>query len=226
MNPSESAEKMQRVGWQSMPKIEDEIEPNIEFWNPHVKEIPPARKYFYLEHSGDQRGHPFSVTLNKITMDELRENYKNRKIDMPLLQGNWELMNHWITNMWEAVYNPIWQLQLHPGKDRKYAVISGQHRLRLLDAMDVNHIWFYDVEYPDYVPFRWRIGRRDLPPDLQRIVSKNERPPRKGTMSGTCEHCGQHTSWKKRTIGSKLDGVHMYCKKCGEENPYPWPGRL
>ncbi len=209
-----------------MLEIGDEIEPGIVFQNPHIKELPPARKYFYLKFSGDQRGHPFTVEFNRISMEELRENYAHRGIDMPKLHGNWGLMNHWISNMWGALYNPIWQLQLHPDKGRKYAVISGQHRLRLLDAMDVNHIWFYDVVYPDYEPFRWRIGRRDLPGDLQQIVLDNERPPRKGTMSGMCESCYQHTSWKKKTIGSKLDGVHMYCKKCGAENKYPWPGRL
>ena len=203
-----------------------EIEPDMVFQNKFIKQIPPSRNYYGFEYSGDQRGYPYSVSFNKISMKNLRENYKHRKIDMPEIQGNWELMNHWIQNMWEALYNPIWQLQSWPESGRKYAVISGQHRLRLLDAMDVNHLWFYDVYYPSYESGRWRIGRSDLPKELRDIVTKNERPPRKGTMSGICEHCGQQTSWKKKTIGSKLDGVHMYCKKCGEENQYPWFGRL
>ena len=145
---------------------------------------------------------------------------------MPPIRGNQSLMNQWIDNMWEALYNPIWQLRLHPGKGRKYAVISGQHRLRLLDAMDVNHLWFYDVSYPDYEPFRWRVGSSDLPRELRVIVGKNNRPPVNGTLNGVCGYCGERASWKKVTVGSKLDGVHLYCKRCGGENPYPWPGLL
>ena len=208
-----------------MPENGDEIQSDIVFHNPHIKEVPPSRPYYYVEYSGEHRGHPFSVKFNKITMGELRENYKNRRIDMPLIQGNWGRMNLWIENMWEALYNPIWQLQLRPEADRKYAIISGHHRFRLLDAMDASHIWFFDVSYPSYEAGRWRVGIAQLPKHLNKIAHMNSLPPLRGTMSGVCDHCGKNTSWKLKTI-NKIDDVRMFCPKCGRENPYPWPGRL
>jgi len=143
--------------------------------------------------------------------------------------GNWKLMNYWIESLWEALYNPITQLLFPPEeakkRHRKWAVIAGQHRLRLLDAMGINELWFYEADYPGFGQFDWRITERDLSEKTQEIYRSNHRAPRRGTMSGTCRHCGENTSWKKETY-HKLWDVRMKCKKCGRYNSYPYPGRL
>jgi len=190
--------------------------------------LPPERDYYYVYYEGTKRGgKPFNVELVKLNFEDVQWSFRKRAIDLPPKKGNYELMQHWIDNMWEALYNPIWLLKLRPGDKhlRTWAVVSGQHRLRLMDAMEPNHIWVYVSEY-GYERFDWRITRQDVSKKIRSIMELNDRPPRKGTMSGRCESCGELTAWKKVTVGSKLDGVHMYCKKCGEENPYPWPGRL
>ncbi len=51
----------------------------MKFSNQHIKRTPPPRDYFYLEFGGNQRGHPFSVRLNKVSMEELRRTINTEK---------------------------------------------------------------------------------------------------------------------------------------------------
>ena len=210
-------------------ELGEQFDPEIEFYNEHIQRLPPRRDYGYVFYEGTKHeGDCFNVDLVKIKFEDLRWNFKHRQIDLPSRSGDHELMQHWIDNMWEALYNPIWMLALREGDKhkRKWAVISGQHRLRLMDAMNPNHIWVYLSEYPSYGRFKWRITRGDVSKEVHEIMGQNDRAPKKGTVKGICEHCGKETRWRKLTVGSKLDGVHMYCRICGGENPYPWPGRL
>ena len=207
----------------------DEITPELNFSNPRIEKLPPMRTYKYLYYEGEKFGKPFTYELKSVPFEEVRDNYKNRYIDMPPVVGHWKLMNYWINSLWEALYNPITQLLFPPEeiekRHRKWAVIAGQHRLRLLDAMEVDTLWFYEADYPGFGQFDWRITEKDLSGEIQEIYRYNHRPPERGTMSGTCRHCGKYTSWKKETY-HKLWDVRMRCKKCGRYNPYPYPGRL
>ena len=194
------------------------IEPKIFFGNQHIKRFPPPRLYYPVEFSGiSSKGVEYKVSLLPISMDRMRKDLEGRAFDRPVIQGNWDLMRIWIDNMWDALYNPL-ELWLKP--DGKLGIIKGHHRFRLLDAMDANQFWAYVLEASGY-----KIGERDPPPAIKETILKNELPPRKGTRSGVCEHCGQETRWRMKTI-VRGKNVRMICLKCGKENPYPWNGEL
>lgn len=208
----------------------DLVTPRITFSNPNVEKIPEVRGYYYFNYEGEKRsGGWFRWELVCVPFEEIRESYKSRFIDMPPIHGNWKLMNYWVDSMWEALLNPIIQLRFRDDvarqRRRRWAVIGGQHRLRLLDAMGVNELWFYEVDYPTFGEGDWRVGYNDLDGDARKWFNLNHRDPRRGTMSGICRHCGESTNWKKETH-HKLWDVRMRCAKCGRYNPYPYPGRL
>lgn len=197
-------------------KLGGEFNSGMEFGNKYIKEAPFPRDYFYVGWEGTVGDKTFKIEFKKITMDEFHELYRHRERDLPRIQGNWETMNIWIKNIWDALYNPVTLMPVNAR--RRLGIVHGHHRLRLLDAMDVNHFWYYEVSA--------KVGRRKLPREITDIMQMNDEPPRRGTVSGSCIHCGENTRWKKVTSKSKLTGVKMFCMKCGEENPYPYPGRL
>lgn len=199
----------------------EEIEMGIKFGNPNIKNIPPQRHLTYLEYSGVHNLKPFHISLERTRMNDIRDCFKDRKMDLPTVEGNWDLMNIWIDNMWTALYNPI---KLLKHKQRKWAIIDGCHRLRLLDAMDADIVWFYEYTYA-YGPGDWRVSDSSLPSDIKEILRKNNRIPRKGTISGICNSCSTITNWSRPNM-KKISKEVQYCVKCGAENPYPYPGRL
>ena len=200
------------------------ITPNYIFNNPAIQRLPPQRDYFPVECRGEKNG-PFTFRLTSAPMDDIRYNFRKRRMDLPPVEGNWGNMQVWIDNMWEALFNPVWLLVLREEAGRKYAIIDGVHRLRLLDAMDATRVWFYEANYPGYATHAWRITSADLPPVTRSLVQQNRCTPRWGSRRGTCVHCGTETTWKKKTV-NRLSDIRMYCRACGEENPYPYPGML
>ena len=81
---------------------------------------------------------------------------------------------------------------------------------------------FQVVVYNQAIRF---IGRRELPVEVHSLMAMNDRPPENGTVGGTCIHCGELAGWRKTTV-DRVSDIRMHCKKCGGENPYPYPGRL
>ena len=193
------------------------VVPNYVFNNPHIKELPPQRDFSYIVHCGfSSRDVEYCLELDSVAIGELRECLRS-SLDVPTLLGNWDLMNVWIGNMWEALYNPIW-LWLKPGGG--FGIIHGHHRFRLLNKMDVERVWFYGLDARHY-----KIGKLMIPADVRQLMQGNDRAPRRGTVSGVCESCGERTRWSLKTFDRVTD-VRMFCKVCGAENPYPWPGQI
>ena len=193
------------------------ITPNFVFRNPRIEQIPPQRDYNYVEHTGvTSKDIEYHLCLDSIEIEKPRSWFTS-PLDVPKLLGNWDLMNHWIHNMWEALYNPLW-MWLKP--NNTIGIIHGHHRFRLLNAMDAEKIWFYGVKAVHY-----KIGNWLIPTEKVQLMRENDRPPRKGTVFGVCESCGQSTKWRKKTF-DRVSDVRLYCQECGVENPYPWPGRL
>ena len=194
-----------------------EVSSSYRFGNPEITEFPPTRDYYYVKHNGvSATGVEYIVELKYVDMDEMRS-YLHKYLDKPKILGNWELMNHWIQNMWEALYNP---LRLLRRADGKLGIMHGHHRFRLLDAMNSNRVWCYEL-----VAMTNKTGKMNYPPEIRILMLKNERPPRRGTVKVTCQSCGESTKWKRKTI-DRVSDVRLYCVSCGAENPYPWPGRL
>lgn len=193
------------------------ITPNYSFSNKYVKQIPPQRDYYYIEYEGiSENGTPYRYFFDSISLNELKKDLRN-PLEVPKRLGNWDLMNEWITNMWEALYNPI---NVWGRPDGKNAILKGRHRFRLLDAMGCKNVYFYRLEATTY-----KTGKLYIPNDIVKIISKNDRQPKKGTMDGICEHCGSYTKWKRVSINA-INDVRLYCRICGEENPYPWRGQI
>ena len=191
------------------------VAPNYVFNNPRIKEIPPQRDYYLVEHRGvTSRGVEYHLKLDSVEIGELRK-YLSSRLDVPPLLGNWDLMNCWIANMWEALYNPLW-LWIKPAGG--FGIIHGHHRFRLLNKMDAEKVWFYGLEAEHY-----KIGKLLVPPETRQLMRENDRVPRRGTVSGVCESCGKRTGWAKKTV-DRVSDVRMYCKIGGAENPYPWSG--
>ena len=180
-------------------------------------EAPPQRDYHYIEHVGvTSRDIKYVLKLDSVEIEALRDCLTS-PLDVPELLGDWVLMNHWIQNMWEALYNPLW-LWYNPNGD--LGIIHGHHRFRLLNAMDAERVWFYGLEAEHY-----KIGHLLVPLEIKQLMNENDRAPRRGTVSGVCEACGKKTGWAKKTF-NRVSDVRMYCKVCGAENPYPWPGQI
>ena len=198
-----------------------EIEMGIRFRNQEIVKIPPQRVLRYLNYRGFSKGKPFHVHLTSAPMKEIRECFGARKIDLPPVVGNWDTMNIWINNMWEALYNPV---KLLKHRERKWAIMDGCHRLRLLDAMDADLVWFYEYKY-EYARNDWRVPNSSLPRIILTIMERNNKPPRHGTYSGTCKNCGKSVKWSRPGMGKLIKDI-QYCSVCGAENPYPYPGRL
>lgn len=193
------------------------VTPNYVFNNPHIEEVPPQRDFYFIEHRGEtSKGIEYHLKLDSVETTELRK-HLTKHLDVPPLLGNWDLMNHWITNMGEALYNPLW---LWIKSDGALGIIHGHHRFRLLNKMDAERVWFYGLRAKHY-----KIGKLLIPPKIRGLMDENERAPRRGTVSGICESCGKRTGWTKKTI-DRVSDVRMYCKICGAENPYPWPGQI
>ena len=193
------------------------ITPDFKFRNPHIKEIPPHRDYHSIEHIGKtSRGIEYHLKLDSVEIENLRSWFTS-PLDVPKLFGDWELMNHWIHNMWEALYNPLWMWVKPNGT---LGIIHGHHRFRLLNAMDAEKVWFYGVKAEHY-----KIGKWLIPVEKVRFMKENDRAPRRGTIFGTCGTCGQETKWIRKTF-DRVSDVRLYCRKCDAENPYPWPGQI
>lgn len=193
------------------------VEPDYNFKNPHIEKIPPTRMLHPLEHTGvTTKDIEYTLKLESIKTSVLRK-HLTKPLDAPKLLGDWELMNEWIGNMWEALYNPIW---LWKKPDNGFGVIHGHHRFRLLNKMDAERIWYYGLTAKHY-----KIGKLQIPVEKKQLMNQNERAPIKGTVSGTCESCGQHQRWIRKTF-NRVNDVRMYCRICEEENPYPWRGQI
>ena len=200
----------------------EEIEMGIRFRNPKIEVTPPQRNLRYVECVGVTRGYPYTMKMKKVRMEDVGKSMK--KTDVPPVLGNWDNMNLWIRNMWEALYNPV---KLLNHKERRWAVMDGCHRIRLLDAMDADTIWIYEFDY-EYEIGRWRVAMSDIPTEAKIIMGFNDRSPVLGTVGGKCIHCGENTSWTRKAANKNTRLVQeiQFCKRCGGENPYPYPGRL
>ena len=163
----------------------------MEFNNSHIKRFPEPRDYYYVYHKGKN----FTFELCKVSMEQVRKECRLVKV-----LGDWDNMQVWIDNFWEALYNPVWLLQRV-----KLGVLHGHHRTRLLDAMDANHIWCYVVDK--------KITSKVLPRRVRGLMRRNNRNPKYGNRSGVCVKCGKKTRFKKRTF-NKVADVRMYCLKC------------
>lgn len=187
------------------------------FSNPRIERIPPPRELYPVNYSGiSSLGIPFTFNLQSITVSNFRGGLNH--IAVPKRLGNWTLMNEWIGNMWEALYNPIW-LWLY--KD-KYYIVHGNHRFRLLDAMGAERIYAY-IQVNDGDTYK--IGAVNLDAENEANRLANERPPKIGNVRGVCVKCGEKTRWVRKTFNVVSD-VRLYCKACGAENPYPWRGQI
>ena len=193
------------------------IEPNYIFKNQHIKNIPPPRTYHPINHTGvSTKNIHYKITLESIPRVEFKKHLHNA-LDVPKRLGDWDLMNEWIENMWEALYNPIW---IYKNPNGKLGVMHGHHRFRLLDAMRSNVVWAYMLTAD-----RSKIGNLQIPVETKNLMTQNDVAPIKGTVSGVCESCGQHQRWVRKTF-NRVNDVRMYCRICGEENPYPWRGQI
>jgi len=187
------------------------------FKNPHLVKTPPERPLYQVYHEGVSSKHvPYMLRLTPIKMSETRKHIKD-ELSAPRILGNWDLMNEWVENMWEALYNPIWLWKKPKGG---YGVMHGHHRYRLLDAMSPVMINAYVLDARHY-----KIGDLQLPPRVKELMKLNDREPVRGTVSGVCIHCGYEGRWSKKTF-NRISDVRLYCKSCEGENPYPWRGRL
>ena len=189
------------------------FDPDIQFANDAIDVIPPTRQYRYVIWTGEVDQKPCHVEMKCIPFETFHKQI-SRRSSLPPIQGNWDKMNVWIKNIWEALYNPVTLYRFH---ERRIGIVHGHHRLRLMHAMGVNHIWYYDLSL--------RVGRRKFPRRINRLMRSNDRRPRVGTVSGVCESCKRKTKWKRVTF-NRISDVRMYCKKCGEETLYPYPGVL
>ena len=180
-------------------------------------ELPSPRDYHYFEYyQGDSY-----IRLEKLSMDVMRKEFTSRKnYEMPPVLGNKKLLELWVENMCEAMYNPLWMRRFEDHKKGyKLGIFDGHHRLRLFDALGANYIW----------GFIQNVRHMETPTPIMNIRKLNMKEPNKGTKIGVCTHCGQKTRWTfKRESGHdhRLLGAKMICLKCDKENPYPWPGRL
>lgn len=193
------------------------IETNYNFRNPHIDKTPPNRSLHPVDHIGvTSKDIPYHLKLESIKISELRKHLRH-PLDVPKLLGDWDLMNEWIANMWEALYNPIW-LWVKP--DSGLGVIHGHHRFRLLNKMDAETVWYYG-----FTASHRKIGKLNIPAENAALIQQNERAPIHGTIEGVCETCGKFQRWVKKTF-NRINDVRMYCRLCGTENPYPWRGQI
>lgn len=193
------------------------IKTNYNFRNQHIEKTPPTRPLHLVDHHGvTSKDISYHLYLDSVKTSVLRKQFHN-PLDMPRLLGDWVLMNEWIINMWEALYNPIW-LWVKP--DKTYGVIHGHHRFRLLNKMDAETIWFYALDSEHH-----KIGDLKLPSLIKQAMKSNDRAPIQGTVSGPCHTCGKHQRWIKKTY-NRVNDVRMYCRRCGTENQYPWRGQI
>lgn len=187
------------------------------FHNPNIEETPPPRQLKYVEHLGrSTEDINYCLKLTQIRLNEMKP-FLSKPLDVPKRLGNWGLMNEWIRNMWEALYNPIntWR-----NPQRGWGIIKGHHRFRLLDAMEVESFYAYELTAKHY-----KIGDLNLPPRVTELMKGNDRAPRKGTVNGICETCGKNAKWIHKTF-DRVSDVKLYCNHCGAENPHPWRGQI
>ena len=175
--------------------------------NPYIKEVPPKREL----HSVTYRNNDLWFGLTKMPMDVIR---KNCKRDLPELQGNHDNMNLWISNIWEALWNPCWILLKPNGR---YGIMHGHHRMRLFDAMDADNVWCYVMNQ--------KVGIKELPRNVVVKLRENDRVPCMGSRVGKCPRCKADVRFRKKTF-NKLFDVRMSCPACGADDLYPYPERL
>ncbi len=193
------------------------IDPDYNFRNPYIDKTPPTRLLHPVEHRGvTSKGIPYHLKLTSVKTSVLRKHFHS-PLDVPKLLGDWDLMNYWVSNMWEALYNPIW-LWVKPSGGR--GVIHGHHRFRLLNKMDAETMWFYALDAEHH-----KIGDLQIPVQVKQLLKENDRAPIRGTIRGTCNICGKSQRWVKKTL-NRVNDVRMYCRLCGSENPYPWRGQI
>ena len=194
-----------------------ELDTDYTFHNQSIDRVPPQRTYQPFSHKGESsKGVTYMLTLKQIPLKEMKQSIRDY-LSAPPIQGDWDLMNEWIGNMGEALYNPLWLWEKSP---KRYGIMHGHHRYRLLTAMDAESVWAYVLTAQHH-----KIGNLNIPPEKRQVMTLNDRPPINGTVRGVCSSCGVATRWVKKTY-DRVSDVRLYCSSCGAENPYPWRGRL
>lgn len=180
-------------------------------------ELPPTRGYYNVNCTGGDT----YFRLECFSMDFIREEFRSRaSYELPPVQGNWDNVQLWVDNLWEAMYNPLWMRKYEDGSIGKrwdYGVFDGHHRMRLFDALDANCIWGYVQNIKHFVRPSW----------VKNILISNKRSPRRGTFSGPCPKCREDVRYKAYPQENhRLIGGILKCSRCGEIIDYPWPGVL
>jgi DNA-directed RNA polymerase subunit RPC12/RpoP len=205
---------------------------DITFHNP-VERMPPQRELYNIQHRGFSKntGRPYTYRLARLDMEDVRENFAKYKRDLPAFQGNMELVQYWVDSMWGAMYNPVMMRYVMPEdfldhpRERKrkpppdiwYQLLHGHHRLRLLDALDANHIWVYMATGHHH--------GHDLPADVRTLRKLDARIPKRGTRNTTCEKCGTEAPVSSKKHNDFNIDRWYTCPRCNYKNlnyqPYP-----
>ena len=212
----------------------ESVDLDIVFANP-VERMPPQRGFhnIQVEDVGFWEG-GYTFRLARIGMDVLRENFSAYRRDLPPFQGRMDLLEYWIESIGEALFNPIWMRWVrdvdfleHPNPKKrgripniKYQLLHGHHRIRMLDALDPNHIWVYMVTGHHH--------GRDRSSELRRVLKLNDRVPLRGTRTAICSQCGTQCRVSSRKFNEFNIKRWYTCKACGhfDDTYQPYPERL
>ena len=215
------------------PKEMEMVDLDIVFSNP-VRNMPPQRQFYNIQHEGESFWKGYTFKFARVPMKVIRENFAKYRRDLPVFQGNMELLEYWIESIWEALYNPIWlrwvkpedfldhpnEKKRRPPPDLDYQLLHGHHRIRMLDALDANHIWVYMCTGHHH--------GSDRPQRLRELLKLNDRSPRRGTRAAICTNCGSSCAVSSKKFNEFNIKRWYTCKYCGhfDDTYQPYPERI
>lgn len=163
-------------------KDEEWVDMDLTFSDP-FEIMPPQRKL---------KVHP---KLHKIPLEEFLDNLFQGELIRNQGIMSRERSNLFCDHYGECIYNPI---IVRSGKEFKYNLGDGRHRLQILHNVGASHIWVYVVDlgekYPRYMK------------DMDNCTIP---PGPKGKI--TCKECDKYqiTLWSE-----KEDDVYYHCEEC------------